>query len=245
MRMGRRLFVVNALLFASLGISVPSLLAQTNSKSTTPVPREGGWMQRHESINKRTKEGDIDLIFIGDSITQGWNDNETWKKYYEGRKAANLGISGDRTEHVLWRLDHGNIEGISPKVAVLMIGTNNSGGKEYSAEDIGEGIRAIVAKLRDKLPKTKVLILAIFPRGEKPNPQREKNAKASKIASEMADDKDVFFLDIGPAFLNEKGEIDKAIMPDFLHLSPEGYKIWAKSIESKLSELMGDKAVAD
>jgi len=245
MRMGRRIFIVNALLLASLGMTESSLFAQTNSKSTTPVPRDGGWMQRHNEINKRTQEGDIDLIFIGDSITQGWNDNEIWKKYYGNRKAANLGISGDRTEHVLWRLDHGNIDGISPKVAVLMIGTNNSGGKEYSAEDIGEGIRAIVAKLRDKLPKTKVLILAIFPRGEKPNPPREKNAKASKIAAELADNKDVFFLDIGPAYLNEKGEIDRAIMPDFLHLSPEGYKIWAKSIEPKLSELLGDKAITE
>jgi len=209
----------------------------------TPVPREGGWINRHEAINARAKQGDVDLIFLGDSITQGWNNNEVWKKYYGHRKAMNAGIGGDRTQHVLWRLDHGNIDGLNPKLVVLMIGTNNSNRMDNTAEEIGDGIKAIVAKLRAKLPETKVLVLAIFPRGEKPNPQREKNAKASELASQVADGKMVHYLDIGKEFLDDEGTLSREIMPDLLHLSPKGYEIWAKSIEPKVAELLGDKKV--
>lgn len=131
------------------------------------------------------------------------------------------------------------MEGISPKLAVLMIGTNNSGSN--TAEEIGAGIQAVVKKLREKLPKTKVLVLAIFPRGANPEPVREKNAKASQIAAELADNKMIYFMDIGDKFLSADGSLAKEIMPDFLHLSPEGYEIWASSIEPKVVELMGEK----
>ncbi len=207
-----------------------------------PVPRDGGWMQRHESFNKRVAEGDVGLLLIGDSITQGWEGagKDVWAKYYTPRKAVNLGIGGDRTQHVLWRLDHGNVEGIKPKLAVLMIGTNNSNGTDNTAEEIAAGTETIVKKLRAKLPQTKVLILAIFPRGEKQNPQREKNAKASELAAKSADNQMVYFLDIGKDFLTPDGTLTKEIMPDYLHLSPAGYEIWAKSIEPKVKELMGE-----
>ena len=248
MRMHRSIFIALVSFIATIGVMLTKVAyaqSETKSKSTTPVPGDENWMKRHESINSRIKQGDIDLIFVGDSIVQGWNDNETWQKYYVHRKAANLGISGDRTEHVLWRLEHGNIDGISPKVAVLMIGTNNSAGNEYSPQDIADGILANVAKLREKLPTTKILLLAIFPRGEKPNLKRMKNAAASRLASKVADNKIIFYLDIGAAFLNEKGGISKEIMRDYSHLTLEGYRIWAKAIEPKLSELMGDKPVID
>jgi beta-glucosidase len=213
-------------------------------RATKPVPRDGGWMKMHEAFNERAKQGNVDLLFLGDSITQGWAGNAIWKKHYGHRHAANMGIGGDRTEHVLWRIDHGNLEGISPKVAVLMIGTNNSNGNEYTGEQIGDGIVAIVQRLRKKLPETKILLLAIFPRGENPNPQRQKNAEASERASRLADNKHVFYLDIGEKFLDGQGHLAKEIMPDFLHLSPAGYQIWAESIEGKLSELLGDQPVA-
>jgi lysophospholipase L1-like esterase len=207
------------------------------------VPREGGWMDRHNSFNERVKKGDVDLLLIGDSITQGWEGagKDAWAKHYAPRKAVNLGIGGDRTQHVLWRLENGNIDGIKPKLAVLMIGTNNSNGADNTAEEIAAGIEAIVKKLRSDLPDTKVLILAIFPRGEKPNPQREKNAKASEIAAKLADDKMVYFLDIGPKFLTADGTLTREIMPDFLHLTPQGYTIWAESIEPTVAQLMGEK----
>ena len=122
-----------------------------------------------------------------------------------------------------------------------MIGTNNSNGDTNTAEEIGAGIEAIVKKLRAKLPETKVLILAVFPRGEKPSAQREKNAKASQIAARSADEKMVFYLDIGDKFLAADGTLSKEIMPDLLHLSPQGYEIWATSIEPLVARLMGEK----
>ena len=200
-------------------------------------------MARHEKFNERVKQGNADLIFIGDSITQGWEGagKDAWEKHYGKRNAVNLGIGGDRTQHVLWRLDHGNIDGIKPKLAVLMIGTNNSNRDDNTAEEIGAGIETIVKRLREKLPETKVLVLAIFPRGEGPNPQREKNAKASEIASKLADNKMVFYLDIGPKFLGDGGALSKDIMPDYLHLTPKGYDIWAAAIEPSVAQLMGEK----
>ena len=114
---------------------------------------------------------------------------------------------------------------------------NFSGGRiTWSA-----GITTIVKKLRENLPNTKILVLGVFPRGAKPNPQREKNAKASEIAAKLADNQTVFYLDIGPKFLAEDGTLSKDIMPDLLHLSPKGYEIWAESIEPTLVQLMGEK----
>jgi beta-glucosidase len=223
---------------------VASAVAKAADEPSTvvPVPREGGWMERHNSFNERVKQGDVGLLMIGDSITQGWEGNgkEAWAKYLAPHKAVNLGIGGDRTQHVLWRLQNGNLEGIHPKLAVLMIGTNNSNGNDNTAEEIAAGIEAIVKELRTKLPETKVLILAIFPRGEKPNPQREKNAKASEIASKLADGKNVFYLDIGQKFLTDDGTLTREIMPDFLHLSPAGYTIWAEAIDPEVAKLMGE-----
>jgi beta-glucosidase len=228
--------------FALLTVASSVVVAADPPSTVVPVPREGGWVERHNSFNDRVKKGDVDLLLIGDSITQGWEGagKDAWAKHYTPRKAVNLGIGGDRTQHVLWRLENGNIEGIKPKLAVLMIGTNNSNGNDNTAEEIGAGIEAIVKKLREKLPETKVLILAIFPRGEKPNPQREKNAKASEIASKLADGQNVFFLDIGPKFLTADGTLTREIMPDFLHLSPQGYTIWAEAIEPEVAKLMGE-----
>ena len=224
-------------------LSVGEIVEDKAPSTVVPVPRDGGWMNRHQSFNERVKKGNVDLLLIGDSITQGWEGagKEAWAKHYDKRNAVNLGIGGDRTQHVLWRLDNGNVEGISPKLAVLMIGTNNSNGTDNTAEEIGAGITAIVKKLREKLPQTKVLILAIFPRDEKPTPRREKNAKASEIASKLADNQNVFYLDIGSKFLTPDGLLTKDIMPDYLHLSPQGYTIWAEAIEPKVTELMGEK----
>ena len=122
--------------------------------AVVPAPREGNWMKRHDSFNERVKQGNVDLVFIGDSITQGWENagKNVWAEFYGKRNAVNLGIGGDRTQHVLWRLDHGNIDNIKPKLAVLMIGTNNS--STNTSEQIAAGVKAIVEKLRTKLPET-------------------------------------------------------------------------------------------
>ena len=211
----------------------------------TPVDRaDEWWQQRHEQILERIRQEKVDLIFIGDSITHSWESSgkEVWQEYYGARNAVNMGFSGDQTQHVLWRLAQGEIEGIAPKAAVLMIGTNNSNGNDNTAEEISEGIMAIVCELRERLPETKVLILAIFPRGEKPSGQRHKNTRASELAASLADGEMIHYLNIGRGFLEDDGTLTQEIMPDYLHLTPAGYRIWAESIEDKLKELMvGDK----
>lgn len=207
-----------------------------------PVPREGGWMNRHESFNKRVAEGNVDLLFIGDSITQGWEGagKEVWAKFYGSRNAVNLGIGGDRTQHVLWRLQNGNIKNIKPKLAVLMIGTNNSGSN--TSEQIADGVKAIVNQLRHNLPETKVLILAIFPRGANASDTKRKvNEGANAIIAKLADDKMVFYQDIGPKFLDAEGNLSKEVMPDLLHLNKASYTTWAESIEENVAKLLGEK----
>ncbi len=230
-----------------LGLSVSALLAQESAHDAIkPVPREGNWMKRHESFNERVKKGNVDLLLIGDSITQGWEKEgpnggkAVWEKYYAPRNAVNLGIGGDRTQHVLWRLDNGNIEGITPKAAVLMIGTNNSG--TNSSVQIAEGVEAIVKKLRTKLPKTKILVLGIFPRGATiDDTKRRVNAGANLSIRKLADGEMVHYLDIGDKFLNDDGTLSKEVMPDLLHLNEKSYTTWAEAIEPKLKELLGEK----
>ncbi len=166
----------------------------------------------HEQMN-RVAQGNVGLLMIGDSITHGWEGSgkAVWEKYYAKRHAVNLGIGGDRTQHVLWRLQNGNIKGISPKLAVLMIGTNNSGSN--SPEEIAEGIEAIVSFLRKELPQTKVLILAIFARGpNNDDPRRQVNEKTNAIIAKLADGQMVHFLDINDKFLDDDGTLPKEIM---------------------------------
>ena len=219
--------------------AAPAAKPAITAPTTEPINRDGA---RHQLINTRAIPGQVDLLFIGDSITQGWEGagKEAWEKYFGKRKPMNAGIGGDRTQHILWRLDNGNIKGITPKAAVLMIGTNNSGAN--TSEEIAAGITAIIAKLRKELPETKILLLAIFPRGaDKTSPQRKVNEGANAIIAKLADDKHVFFMDLAPKFLAEDGTLSKEIMPDLLHLSPKGYEIWASSIDGKLAELLGEK----
>ena len=217
-----------------------SAFAQEND-AIKPVPRDANWMKRHDSFNARIKQGNVDLLFIGDSITPGWEGagKAAWSEKYGKRNAVNLGIGGDRTQHVLWRLDNGNIDGIKPKLAVLMIGTNNSG--HNTSEQIADGITAIVTKLRDKLPETKVLILAVFPRGaDGTNKNRMVNEGANKIVEKLADGKNIEYLDIGPKFLDDKGNLSKEVMPDQLHLNPASYQTWADAIEPHVARMMGE-----
>ena len=226
-------------------LTMPATAADPASPDTVqPVPRDDKWMKVQDAINARAKQGDVDLIFIGDSITAGWqgkNGKDVWANYYGSRKAMNAGIGGDRTQHVLWRLDNGNVDGISPKLAVVMIGTNNARANE--SKDTAAGIKAIVDKLRAKAPQTKILLLAIFPRGETPtDPARLKNIAVNETIKGYADGEQVRYLDIGPKFLDDKGTLSREIMPDLLHLSQKGYEIWATSIEPEVASVLGPKS---
>jgi len=262
--MRKKLMAVSVVYFSTIlltGCGVvqktdPYGLAEKTHSAITPVSRNDHewWMPRHKQILERVAQGNVDLIFIGDSITHGWESGgkEIWQQYYAPRNAVNLGFGGDRTQHVLWRLDHGEIDGIKPKLAVIMIGTNNSNSQDNSAEEIADGIKAICAKLRAKLPKTKILILAIFPRadayqrldkehGAVFNKQWAKNKKASELASKIVDNKWIYYLNINRAFLDNKGVLHRDIMPDLLHPNKKGYLIWAEAIEPTVKKLMGEK----
>jgi beta-glucosidase len=210
-------------------------------KTTEPAPRQGKWMTTHESYLERARQGNIDLLFLGDSITAGWRNNSVWQRFYTPRNPANFGIGGDRTQHVLWRIENGEVDGIKPRVAVLMIGTNNS--RDNTADEIADGIKTIVRRLQVKLPETRILLLGVFPRGQTSNPARDKlNEVNEKIAS-LGDGKRVVYLDIGKHFLNHDSTISKEIMPDFLHLSSRGYRIWADAMEPTLWKMLDEEKV--
>lgn len=233
-----------------LGIGVAALaglvpLTARANTATEAVPKDSPkWLQRHEEINADVSRDNVNLLWIGDSIVENWQDRgkSTWDQYYGHRGAANLGIGGDRTEHLLWRLDHGNIDGVSPKLAIVMMGQNNGG--TNTAEEIAEGVTAIVTKLRTQLPETKILLLGIFFRGEKPNEEQKRLTQTNEIISKLADDKIIFYMNINKIFLRPDGTIPADLMPDFEHPSARGHKLWAETIEPKVSALMGDTAVA-
>lgn len=220
--------------------------ATGQNTATNPVPRDPGWVQRHEGFVEDAKKGGVELLFLGDSITDFWRNrgSNVWNTYYAPRHAANFGISGDRTEHLLWRITHGELDGIKPKVVVLMIGTNNTG-KERNSEktrnttpEVIEGVTAVVKELRLKLPGSKILLLAIFPRGEVNDPQRAQIKEINEVIAKLADGKMITFLDIGPKFLQPDGTLPKDVMPDLLHPSSKGYQIWAESMDDTLIAML-------
>jgi beta-glucosidase len=178
---------------------------------------------------------------IGDSITHGWESagKETWDKFYGSRKALNLGYSGDRTEQVIWRLQHDEVEGISPKLAIIMIGTNNAGHRKEKSADTAAGVKAILDELAKRLPDTKCLVLAIFPRGAKPDDElRQLNDGTNNILATYADGKRVFFLNLNDKFLTADGTLPTDIMPDLLHPNEKGYAIWAEAVEPTVEKLL-------
>jgi len=229
-------------LFVLLCAAVVIASAQDKRENTAikPVPRDAGWIARHERFLERAKKGDVDVLFLGDSITEGWGKNgkEIWQTRYEALQAANFGIGGDRTEHVLWRLRAGKeLQGIHPKVVVLMIGTNNT--SVNSADEIAQGVTEIVHELRKQLPHGKVLLLGVFPRSAEPtHPSRGKIKDVNKQIAKLDDGKQVRYLDIGDKFLDADGKLQREIMYDALHLTPQGYKIWADGIQSLLDEML-------
>ncbi len=236
---------------ASLLVAVTVLLSGLGARAHSavePAPRNDEWWQkRHAAMNATVASlGEkSQVIFIGDSITQGWEGDgkAVWAKYYAHRNAINLGIGGDRTQHVLWRLENGNIGGLRPKAAVVMIGTNNSNGEDNTIEQIADGVAAIVGRLRERLPGTKILLLPIFPRTENPSLQRGKVLQVNQIIHKLTDEQNVFWVDFGHRFVATDGTIPRSLMPDYLHLSPAGYAVWAESMESRLAAVLGDAPV--
>jgi lysophospholipase L1-like esterase len=239
-------FLCAANLFAQDNAAVAVTNAVVQNTATNPVPLGAGWIARHEGFVAQARQGGIDILFMGDSITDFWRNrgSNVWNKYYAPRHAANFGISGDRTQHVLWRMDHGELDGIKPRVVVLMIGTNNTGKERdnktprNTVPETIAGVQAVVADIRARLPDSEILLLGIFPRGTLDDPQRAQVALINTVLAKFDDGKMVRCLDIGPKFLEADGTLPKSVMPDLLHPNEHGYQIWADAMEPTLDEML-------
>ena len=216
--------------------------------STQPVAQDSTWwLQRHE--DKLLEKGAmkrVDLVFLGDSITHSWaaGGASIWAQYYQSRKALNLGFNGDRTEHVLWRLMNGEIDHIQPKLVVLLIGTNNTGHRMDSADETALGVESILSVVKQKLPNTIVLLLAIFPRSAKLTQRlRKLNDEVNQKIRLFEDKINVFFLNINHLFIDEEGELSSNVMPDFLHPSDSQYQRMAEALEPMIAMFLGDDSL--
>jgi N-acetylglucosamine-6-sulfatase len=213
------------------------------SSSTLPAHRmaSGWWKNRYNKTLEKVAQGGHELVFIGDSITQGWEGagKEVWGELYGDRKALNLGYSGDRTEHVLWRLLNGELENVDPEAYIVMIGTNNTGHGLTPAQETATGIKLIVELLQDRSPESEILLLSVFPRGQQPDHKMRKiNEQVNEIIQHYADDEQVHWLDLTDTFLNDEGVLTKEVMPDALHPKAKGYRIWAEAMEPTLEKLL-------
>ncbi|MDN4503455.1 putative glycoside hydrolase [Alteromonadaceae bacterium BrNp21-10] len=200
------------------------------------------WMPRHKEKVAIAQQGNIDLLMIGDSITHGWENHgkEVWQKHFGDIQTLNIGFSGDRTENVIWRLQHNTVDGINPKLAVMMIGTNNTGHRFDKPEYIANGVKAIIDDLAVRLPKTPLLLLAIFPRSASADDKlRINNEQTNVLLKALAQQyPQVEFANFNAAFLTEGGTLTKEIMPDLLHPHAEGYEIWANQLEPFIDQYL-------
>jgi (4-O-methyl)-D-glucuronate---lignin esterase len=195
---------------------------------------------RHEGFVAKAKEGNIDLLLHGDSITDWWQQDANlpmFSKYFGNIRTANFAVAGDTTQGVLWGLRNGEGQGFQPKAVMLMIGTNNTG--QSTGPEIAEGVGAVVMELRRNFPAAKILLLAIFPRALPGDPVRDKIVEVNQIISRLDDKKYVFYMDIGQKFLDDKGVfLPDSFRPDNLHPQAKGYDIWGEAVSATLAELM-------
>jgi beta-glucosidase len=248
---------IKLLLVAALAVLLQfNATAQSNAPAAMAEIHKNPALIPVKHVTKRTDDvlerakaapGNYDIEFIGDSITQGWEGNgkNVWQQLGSKYKIINMGVGGDRTEHVLWRFDQGQLDGIKAKVAVVMIGTNNSnknkdGKEQYTDTEILEGVTAIVNEIRRRQPDTKVLLLGIFPRGKTFNAQRGRLLEINQALARLDDGQHIFYLDFGSQFIENNGDISPGMMKDALHPGEAGYKIWANAMEPKLKELLAN-----
>jgi beta-glucosidase len=229
----------------SLAAKFPELIAVRPPRvNPCVVPSlNPGFRTKHANNVARAKEGNIDVLFMGDSITDFWRNTTgpfagkaVFDKYFGAMKVANFGISGDTTQGVLYRLRDGEGQGFSPKAIMLMIGTNNAA--SASTEEIAEGVGAIVLEMRQDFPNAKILLLGIFPRANPGDAVRKTVLAVNPIVAKLHDDKHVFYLDIGEKFLAADGTIAADIMSDKLHPGEKGYTIWAEAVKEPLAAML-------
>ena len=215
--------------------------AKTTIPADNPIPHGSGWLKECEERVAAAQGKPIDVLFIGDSITQNFLEeptekwklvgSEVWKKHYAGKRVLNFGVGSDGTEHILWRMDHMAISGFQPKAIVLLAGVNDI---KYPAEDIVAGTRAVLDKCRAMFPNAKIVLMAILPNGRNWSRTKEVNA----ITRTFADDNTIFYLDLTPFMPLDHGHFT-GVGNDAVHLTPEGYEIWASHLDPLLDKLIG------
>lgn len=234
--------------FLCLSFAINFAYAEENltPSGTNPTPRtiEYSWMSV-DAWDKMFAEdvavaekGGVDLLFVGDSITAGWNW-DIWQKNFAQYNPANFGIGGDHTGNLLWRLKYGHAEKLHPKAVVMLIGVNNFGHLHETPEQVFQGIKACVNQLRKLYPNAKILVNAIFPFEESAQSPRRADVKtANALVKTLNDNKHVFVKDYGNIFLQADGSISKDIMGDFLHPTPKGYQLWVDAMLPDIQSLM-------
>ena len=258
MSMRRRTFILSLVLCALLVTLVEAgglarqevQIQELRQRSTTPADRlaEAWWAERHEAKLREKASRRVDLVFIGDSITHGWDGSfrpgpeRVWSAYYGDRNALNLGFSGDRTEHVLWRLEHGEVEGLTPRAVVLMVGTNNIGHGGQTAAEAEAGVRAVCRSIRSKMPRAKLILLAVFPRQDKGPEVAAKVDDLNRRIAPLGREPEITFLDINRAFLEPDRSLSREVMYDLLHPGPVGYDRWAEALEPTMRRLFGPRS---
>lgn len=251
--MGMMKFLCALLFVAAAPLFAETPAAQTMNTAVVPAARLEkdfyDWDQRHAAILAIKDKINPDIVFLGDSITHLWAGEpdephgnrgvDSMKALCAGRSMLNLGFGWDRTQNVLYRIDHGELDGLKPKAVVIHIGTNNLAGtknaRENTPAEIAEAIKLIVEKVQARCPGAKVVLMAVFPRGEKPtDPKRAKIAAINQLIAPLGGRPGVTYLDITAKLTNADGTISKDVMGDYLHPTGKGYAIWAEALKPVL-----------
>ena len=237
-------------LLSALALCVTAAAVRAADQGAAKKPRactpEQKDPQRHKQFLKdkeeALKKGPVQLVFVGDSITDAWRggpQNKLFVERWGKHNPYNIGISGDETQHVLWRIENGELDGLQPKLVVMMIGTNNIGNSGQSPEDTAAGVKCLVEAIRRKLPQSKILLLGVFPRGQSPSdPHRARIRTINETISLLDDGQWVHYLDLGSKFLDAQGNLPADVMPDALHPNEQGYRIWADAMGPVIEHLM-------
>ncbi len=210
--------------------------------AVVPAPRtdEGGARRQAECLRRVRESEPTKVVFLGDSITEAWEHAgaSVWKEHIAPFGALEIGVGGDRTEHVLWRLAEAPLTRLEPRAIVLMIGTNNLGHGSSNAEQTLAGVRRVVAVLGEQCPRATILLVDIFPRGERMNAMRGDIAQINQALTRLDDGTHVRFVRVGDRFVEDDGSIRAETMPDFLHLTESGYRTWADAIVPELTRVL-------
>lgn len=232
-------------------LAINTIISATEKSNSTKETEKNRAVKRmqgraigvHNKIMTRVKKGNSDLIMLGDSITECWcwkpRGLPVWEKYYGSYNPINMGISGDRAEHLLWRIQDGTLDGLNPKIAVLMIGANNISGEP---SDTALTIKQIIKEIRSRLPKTKILMLEILPVGTEPMNDKHHlhHKKINDLIRPYGDDTWVYLLDISQTFLDTKGNLRMELMQDSWHPNKQGYQAWAEAMAPTLKKLVNE-----